>query len=122
MNVLVFSEASWDDKNSFGNTVSNFFSGKVWEEDRFCNFYARKQMPDNTLLVDYYNLSAFDIVKGILRLRIRGKDLQHRMLRTKMKHYSLPMIKSRRILISYIRKKTNLFIMGMNRFGGANYG
>lgn len=73
MNVLVFSEASWDDKNSFGNTVSNFFSGKVWEEDRFCNFYARKQMPDNTLLVDYYNLSAFDIVKGILRLRIRGK-------------------------------------------------
>lgn len=26
MNILVFSEAAWNDENSFGNTVSNFFT------------------------------------------------------------------------------------------------
>lgn len=72
MNILVFNEAAWDDKNSFGNTVSNFFCGDVWKNDRFCNFYARKQMPDNKKEVSYYNLSASDIVKGILKLHIEG--------------------------------------------------
>ena len=43
MNILIFDEASWDDRNSFGNTVSNFFCGKAWNDDNFCNFYARKK-------------------------------------------------------------------------------
>lgn len=76
MNILVFSEAAWDDKNSFGNTVSNFLCGKVWENDNFCNFYARKQMPDNKNNISYYNLSAVDIVKGIFKARIEGCSFQ----------------------------------------------
>lgn len=72
MNILVFSEAAWDDKNSFGNTVSNFFCGDTWKRDRFCNFYARKQVPDNNIRASYYNLSALDIVKGILKGHIEG--------------------------------------------------
>ena len=73
MNILVFSEAAWDDKNSFGNTVSNFLCGDAWRNDHFCNFYARKQMPDNRIIASYYNLSAIDIVKGILRGHIEGR-------------------------------------------------
>lgn len=72
MNILIFDEASWDDKNSFGNTVSNFFCGKAWNDDNFCNFYARKKKPDNKANVSYYNLSATDIVKGFLKFKIKG--------------------------------------------------
>ena len=72
MNILVCSEAAWDDKNSFGNTVSNFLCGDAWRNDHFCNFYARKQMPDNRITASYYNLSAIDIVKGVLKAHIEG--------------------------------------------------
>lgn len=72
MNIFVFSEAAWDDKNSFGNTVSNFFCGSVWAQDHFCNFYARKASPDNNANVSYYNLSAVDIVKGLTKFHVEG--------------------------------------------------
>ena len=72
MNILVFSEAAWDDKNSFGNTVSNLFCGKVWNQDGFSDFYARKKMPGNEADVSYYNLSAVDILKGAFKLHIEG--------------------------------------------------
>ena len=74
MNILVCSEAAWDDKNSFGNTVSNFFCGNVWSRDHFCNFYARKALPDNKATVSYYNLSAVDIVKGLMKFHVEGRS------------------------------------------------
>ncbi len=74
MNILVFSEAAWDNKNSFGNTVSNFFEGTCWKQDFFSNFYCRNQMPDNSCKVNYYNLSAIDIVKSAIKGRIKGKQ------------------------------------------------
>ena len=73
MNILVVSEAAWDEKNSFGNTVSNFLCGDAWRNDHFRNFYARKQLPDNKIIASYYNLSAIDIVKGILQGHIKGR-------------------------------------------------
>ena len=72
MNIMVVGEASWNDKNSFGNTISNFFCGDEWKSDHFSCFYARKQLPDNQAQVEYYNLSAIDILKGALRLNIKG--------------------------------------------------
>lgn len=72
MNILFFSQAAWDDKNSFGNTISNFFCGDAWKDDKFASFYVRKQMPDNKANVSYYNLSAIDIVKGIFKFNIKG--------------------------------------------------
>lgn len=74
MNILVFSEAAWDDKNSFGNTVSNIFCGNVWQKDHFINFYARMQIPDNNLNVVYYNVSAVDIIKGLKKGSIKGTE------------------------------------------------
>lgn len=73
MNILVFNEAAWDDQNSFGNTVSNFFCGNAWKGVNFSNFYARNQMPNNKLDVQYYNLSGVDIVQGAMRMRIQGR-------------------------------------------------
>ena len=74
MNILVFSEAAWNDENSFGNTVSNFFYGNVWKQDSFSNFYARKKMPNNKVTVSYCNLSAVDILKGVFKFHIEGKQ------------------------------------------------
>ena len=72
MNILFFSQAAWDDKNSFGNTVSNIFGGDVWNKDNFVSFYTRKQTPDNKFGILYYNLSAVDIIKGLLKGQIKG--------------------------------------------------
>ena len=41
MKILVFSQMVWDDTNSLGNTMSNFFDGKSWENDSFYHIYMR---------------------------------------------------------------------------------
>lgn len=76
MNILVFNENAWDNKNSFGNTLSNWLEGDVWKDDVFLNFYTRFQIPENHLRVSYYRLTPVDIVKGILRGRITGLEFQ----------------------------------------------
>lgn len=73
MNILVFEQSAWDDRNSAGNTFSNFFYGPVFSGDRFSNFYCREKCPDNKLNVSYYNLSALNIVKGVLKFKVKGK-------------------------------------------------
>lgn len=73
MNIMMFSSAAWDDKNSLGNTFSNWFCGSEWKEDKFSHFYLRKQNPCNENRVDYYNLSAMDIIRGFFRGKIKGK-------------------------------------------------
>ena len=73
MNIMFFSEAAWDDKNSFGNTISNWFCGEIWKNDCYSNFYVRNIKPDNCAEVSYYNLSAIDIVKGIASIKITGR-------------------------------------------------
>lgn len=73
MNIMMFSAAAWDNKNSVGNTFSNWFCGKEWENDNFSHFYVRKQYPCNEILANYYNLSAIDILKGILHGKIKGR-------------------------------------------------
>lgn len=75
MNILIFSEAAWDNRNSFGNTVSNFFDGSIWENDNFCNFYCRNRMPENNLNMNYYNLSIIDILRGMVKGKISGRCL-----------------------------------------------
>lgn len=73
MNILIFGQAAWDDKNSAGNTFSNFFCGSIFNEDHFSNFYCREKYPGNHMSnVNYYNLSSFRIVKGILKFKIEG--------------------------------------------------
>ena len=73
MKILFVSQAAWDDKNSVGNTLSNWFEGDLWKNYEFLHFYTRKQNPHNRINATYYNLSAIDIIKGILKFKIRGK-------------------------------------------------
>lgn len=73
MNILFFSQAAWDNKNSVGNTFSNWFDGKLWKDDRFFHIYTRKNLPDNHMNITYYNISAVDIIKGIIGNREKGR-------------------------------------------------
>lgn len=66
MNFLFFSQAAWDNKNSVGNTFSNWFDGSAWKNDRFFHIFARKNIPDNHMNIVYYNLSAIDIIRGVV--------------------------------------------------------
>ena len=73
MKIFTFCVAPWDDTNSFGNTVSNWFCGETWDSDTFSNFYCRSQLPDNKKQVDYYCLTSVDIIKGFFKGKIQGK-------------------------------------------------
>jgi len=64
MNILVISNAAWDDKNSSGNTYSNLFGG--WEDATFHSMYSREQPPDNNCCSTYFCVSPFNLVKNIL--------------------------------------------------------
>lgn len=64
MRILVFDQAAWDDTNATGNTFSNLFSG--WNNDTFANFYTRKQVPKNSIVSEYYSVSAVDLLKNLL--------------------------------------------------------
>ncbi len=81
MNILLFSQAAWDDTNSYGNTVASFFGD--WEQDRFFHFYTRKQLPRNDRIEKYYNVSVVDIVKGLLGRGNRQKMFSREMLEAK---------------------------------------
>lgn len=69
MNILVVSESSWNDKDSLGNSLNNWFEG--WD-DNFYHFFVRKVLPNNQIVSGYYNLTANDIVKGLFRFHIKG--------------------------------------------------
>lgn len=109
MNILVFSEAAWDDKNSFGNTVSNIFSGNVWQKDNFINFYARKQMPDNNLNILYYNLSAADIIRGLKKGFVKGFEFSSADVSETMKNFEQSQIKEK-AQIEELHQNKNEFI------------
>ncbi len=74
MNILIYGVSAWDDTNSFGNTISNWFCGDEWKNDKFSNFYNRSQLPDNKAVVNYYRLTSLDILKGFLKGTISGKS------------------------------------------------
>ena len=63
MRILVFDQASWDDTNAAGNTLSNLFSG--WSDDEFACFFTRKQVPNNSIVSEYYSVSALDLLKNL---------------------------------------------------------
>lgn len=62
MRVLVFSNNSWDDSNSLGNTLSNFFNGAPWKEDTFYNIYMRNNNPNNKVCKKYFQIKPNELV------------------------------------------------------------
>lgn len=106
MKILFVSQAAWDNKNSFGNTISNWFEGKEWQKDNFAHFYVRKQKPDNNLFVDYYNISAINILKGIIKLNIVGEKFNSNEIKINLKES----VKEKERINQLHKKKINNFI------------
>ena len=75
MNILVFSGGTWDDTKENGNTFSNFFNGKVWENDNFFNIYLRKSIPNNPVCKNYFQLPASDMIKYYFKPNKIGKKI-----------------------------------------------
>lgn len=61
MKILVITRNAWDDTNSIGNTMSNFFGGLDGVE--FANIYFRSARPSNKLCRRYYRTSELEIAK-----------------------------------------------------------
>jgi len=87
--ILVFQQAAWDDTNSVGNTLSNWFG--EWDEDVFADFYTRKQTPNNHIVSEYYTVSAKDLINPILR-----KNRQKRRFKATDLHASMKDIEKQR--------------------------
>lgn len=72
MKILLVSNIEWDDRNAFGNTVSNFFSG--WPDTEFASIYGRSSLPNNDLCSKYYSVTIKDIVKNMLKPKKIGRQ------------------------------------------------
>lgn len=123
MKILFVSQAAWDDKNSVGNTLSNWFEGDLWKNYEFLHFYTRKQNPHNRINATYYNLSAIDIIKGILKFKIRGKVFSNlnknfEIIETSQLNKEINQIDK---LHSSTNKKDFIYFLH-DRFGIAKYG
>ena len=65
MRVLVLSNVPWDTRNSYGNTLSNWFEG--WDEVEFYNVYCRSSLPVNDICKHYYTVPPLSVIKNFLR-------------------------------------------------------
>ena len=64
-NVLILSRDSWNDTNSSGNTMSNYF--KNWDSKCIANIYCRDEIPDNKICVNYFKISESVLINKLLR-------------------------------------------------------
>lgn len=71
MRILVASINAWDDTNSLGNTVSNFFGD--WEDAQFMNLYFRESAPGNNICKKYFRVSDKMMLKALLSAKSCGK-------------------------------------------------
>ena len=62
MKILVITRNAWDDNNSIGNSISNFFSNVP--DIEFANIYFRAQKPNNKLCKRYFRITEKDIIRN----------------------------------------------------------
>ena len=63
MNVLIITNSAWDDKNSLGNTLSNWFTG--WDGYSFSCITYRSDIPHNKCCSEYFVVSPMSVVRGL---------------------------------------------------------
>ena len=71
MRILVVSINAWDDTNSLGNTVSNFFGG--WKDAEFLSLYFRGSAPSNSVCKKYFKISEKMMLKSIFSPKSCGE-------------------------------------------------
>ena len=72
MKILVISRNPWDDTNSIGNTLSNFFGGV--EDVEFAAIYFRSAKPNNKLCKKYYRTSEIEVARKWFKPNRIGKS------------------------------------------------
>lgn len=65
MRILVISRSPWDDRNSIGNTFSNWFTD--WSDAEFFGIYCRASLPDNKVCHKYYMVPPLALLKNMFR-------------------------------------------------------
>lgn len=78
MNILVLTGCSWDDTNSVGNTLSNWFFG--WEDTKISTIYCREEKPNNACCDSYFRVSPTNIIKNLLTYRKIGVQFEKEQL------------------------------------------
>lgn len=61
LRVLILTRNAWDDTNSIGNTMSNFF--KDQKDIEFANIYFRSSKPNNKICTKYFHVTEKDILR-----------------------------------------------------------
>lgn len=64
MRIIVISNNAWDDRNSVGNTMSNWFD--EWPGAEFSSIYSREVVPNNNCCDNYFVVSLSQIVRYVL--------------------------------------------------------
>jgi len=72
--ILAISNAPWDDRNSVGNTQSNWFSD--WPDTKISSVYTREAMPDNKCCQSYFQVTIGDIARHFFMRKRIGKIFQ----------------------------------------------
>lgn len=63
MKILVVTRNAWDNTNSIGNTMSNFFEN--WTDCEFANLYFRESKPKNNVCKKYFRISEQMLLKNL---------------------------------------------------------
>ena len=72
MKILVISRNAWDDTNSIGNTLTNFFGN--FRDIEFANIYFRSAQPNNGVCRAYYRTSETEVLKNWFRPQQIGRS------------------------------------------------
>lgn len=63
MKILILSNATWDTRNSLGNTLSNWFEN--WEDAEISFIYSRDALPNCNCCNRFLSVSPIDIIKNL---------------------------------------------------------
>ena len=75
INVLIITRNAWDDTNSIGNTMSNFFGDT--DGINTANIYFRSAMPNNHICSNYFRVTEKDIIRNYFAPEKIGKAFQY---------------------------------------------
>lgn len=74
MRILILTRNAWDDTNSIGNTVSNFF--RDISDAEYANIYFRSAKPNNRLCEKYYRVTEKEVLKNWLSPSKIGRSFE----------------------------------------------
>ena len=97
MNVLVITRNAWDDTNSIGNTMSNFFGGL--ENVNTANIYFRSSKPNNRVCTKYFHVTEQQLIRNLFTPEKCGNAFEYSYAGEEKSGYS-----SEKKLISVIHK------------------